>query len=67
MAAELLTRAMELADVYAKRRAFFAAHPFTREKDEREAMKARDDARAALEAFLATHLGVNVDGGTSNG
>lgn len=56
MEAELLKQAMELADTYAKRRAFFASHPFTREKDERAAEKARDDARAALEAFLSQHL-----------
>lgn len=56
MDAELLKQAMELADTYAKRRAFFASHPFTREKDENAAEKARDDARAALESFLSQHL-----------
>jgi hypothetical protein len=59
---ELLTRAMALADTYARRRAFAASHPFTREKDERDAERARDDARADLASFLATHLGVGVMG-----
>lgn len=58
MANEILIRAIALADAYARRRAFFAAHPFTRKKDEREAEKARDDARAELQSFLAAHLGV---------
>lgn len=55
--ADLLSQAMELADAYARRRAFFASHPFTRAKDERVAEKARDGARAVLEAFLSEHLG----------
>lgn len=54
--ADLLTQAMALADSYARRRAFFASHPFTREKDEQDAERALDEARTALSAFLAEHL-----------
>jgi hypothetical protein len=61
MAADTLTQAMALADTYARRRAFSAAHPFTRAKDEHDAERARDQARAELEAFLAAHLGVRED------
>lgn len=53
---DVLKQAMELADTYARRRAFAASHPFTRAKDEDDAERARNGARAELEAFLSQHL-----------
>lgn len=53
---ELLTQAMELADTYARCRAFSIL-----EVGQAEAEKERDDARSALEAFLVEHL---ADGAT---
>lgn len=54
--ADLLTRAMDLADSYAHKRARCAAYPFITEEEEAAAEKEREDARAALKAFLAEHV-----------
>lgn len=54
MGAEELQQAMHLADIYAMKRARCAAYPFTTEEQEREADDACDNARAALELFLAS-------------
>lgn len=60
MDADELQQAMQLADTYAMKRARCAAYPFTTEAQERAADEACDNARVALQLFLASGAaGVN--------